>query len=88
MPACVEVVAVEAEARRPSCPPKSAGRRRNAPAFLSITATVWSVALERAGELAAHPAASDDDDVHAASRPTPDGGCYERSPERAIVNAG
>ena len=56
-------------------PPKSSGRkRRNASAFLSITATVWPRRSRLSGELAAHPAAPDDDDVHGArlvpSRPS------------------
>ena len=53
-------------------PAKPAGRRRKASAFLSTTATVWPLVLEGAGELAADPAASDDDDVQGVLLNEPD----------------
>ena len=49
------------------------------------TATVWPDLLERAGELAAHPAAADDDDVH-RGLPRPANraaGCYATSLTRS-----
>ena len=77
----VEVVAVEAEPDHRACRRSRTGRRRNARAFLSTTATRVVGLLERAGQLAAHPAAADDDDVHLGLLVRRRrAGCYDPSP--------
>ena len=71
-----EVVAVEAEADDLLPAEVLAGGARKASAFLSMTATVWPTASRLHGELAAHPPASDDDDVHRTPSCSGPAACY------------
>ena len=84
MPASIEVVAVEAEADDLLAAEVLGEPLRNASAFLSMTATVWPTSLEAEGELAAHPPASDDDDVHRTLPPHVGTGAGYRSPSRRV----